>query len=77
MPHVPDPTTSTPTRRRVGTLFGVGFIAVAVLILVASGPDTRLASIAVAVVVGGLGLDLVVSMARRRRPLLSRLGPLP
>jgi len=61
----------------VTTLFGVFFIAVAVLIMATSTAATRRGAIAVAVIVGGLGLDLIVSAIRRRRSLLSRIGPLP
>jgi len=72
-----DPTTSTRSRRLAGLLFGVFFVALAVLIVVTSEASTRVPAIAVAVVVGGLGLDLIISAIRRKRSLLSRIGPLP
>lgn len=77
MPNVPDPAASTGTRGLIGTLSGIFFIALAVLVLATSAPSTRLAAVAVAIVVGGLGLDAIVSTVRRRRSLLSRSGPLP
>jgi hypothetical protein len=72
-----DPTTSTRSRRLVAVLFGAFFVALAVLIVVTSEASTRVPAIAVAVVVGGLGLDLIISTIRRKRSLLSRIGPLP
>ena len=77
MPDVPDPVTSTKTRRLIGILFGVFFVALAVLIIALSEPTNRVAAIAVAIVLGGVGLDLIVSALRRKRSLLSHIGPLP
>jgi uncharacterized membrane protein len=72
-----DPTSSTKARRIVGVLFGIFFLAVAFLILFTSSTSTRVAAIAAAVVIGGLGLDSVASAMRGKRSLLSRIGPLP
>jgi hypothetical protein len=69
--------TSNKTRRLIGTLFGVFFVALAALIIVASEPATSVAAIALAIVIGGLGLDLIFSVLRRKKSLLSRIGPLP
>jgi len=77
MPDIPDPMTSTKTRRLIGILFGVFFVVLAVLIIATSDPHTRVAAIAVSIVIGGLGLDLIFSILRRKRSLLSRIGPLP
>ncbi len=58
-------------------LFGGFFVALAVLIVATSSASTRFAAIAAAIVVGGLGLDLLISTMRGKRSLLSRIGPLP
>lgn len=63
--------------RVIGILFGAIFVALALLVVFASEAGTRLGSIAVALVLGGLGLDLILSTLRRKRSLLSRIGPLP
>lgn len=75
-PDRADPATSTRARRVGGTLFGLSFIALAVLVIATSVPSNRPGAILVAAVIGGLGVDLVASMVRRRRSLLSRIGPL-
>lgn len=72
-----DPTNSTKSHRLVGVLFGVFFVALAVLIVATSDASTRLGAIAAAIVIGGLGLDLLISAMRGKRSLLSRIGPLP
>ncbi len=72
-----DPSTSTRSRRLVGVPFGAFFVALALFIVVTSDASTRVPAIAAAVVVGGLGLDLIISAIRRKRSLLSRIGPLP
>lgn len=72
-----DPLTSTRSRRLVGVLFGAFFVALAVLIVVTSEASNRFPSVAAAVVIGGLGLDHIISTIRRKRSLLSRIGPLP
>lgn len=77
MPDTNDPATSTKTRRMVSMLFGAFFVALAVLIVAISSASTRFGAIAVAVIVGGLGLDLIVCTMRRKRSLISRIGPLP
>ena len=42
-----------------------------------SSASNRFAAIAAAIVVGGLGLDLLITTMRGERSLLSRIGPLP
>lgn len=69
--------TSTKSRRLVGVLFGAFFVALALLIVVTSNASTRVPAFAAAVVIGGLGLDLIISAMRGKRSLLSRIGPLP
>lgn len=62
---------------RIGAaVVGILFIGVALLILALMPADTTWYHIA-ALIVAGLGLDAIVSAIRARRPLLSRIGPLP
>lgn len=70
-------TTGNQTRRVVGALFGIFFIGIALAILATIDDSNLLGPLAAAVVVGGLGIDLLVSSLRGRRSLLSRIGPLP
>jgi hypothetical protein len=58
-------------------MFGVFFMLVAVLILVTIDTSVRWGALLAAVLVGGLGLDAVVSAFRKRQSLLARIGPLP
>ncbi len=65
------------TAERIGAaVVGILFIGVAALILALMPADTTWHQIA-ALVVAGLGLDAIISAIRARRPLLSRIGPLP
>lgn len=77
MPAIRKPEGSSKTQRAVGALFGVFLVGLALMILATSEPSTRLGAIAAAIVIGGLGLDLLHSAWRNRRSLLSRIGPLP
>jgi hypothetical protein len=77
MSDKPDPTNSTKARRIVGALFGIFFVVIALVILFTSNASNRVGAIAAAVVIGGLGLDLVASSIRGKRSLLARIGPLP
>lgn len=61
--------------RWVAAAIGTLFIAIALFILVSDAPG--LGPLFAAAVIGGLGLEAVVSAARNRRCLLSRIGPLP
>jgi hypothetical protein len=62
---------------RIGAaVVGILFIGVALLILALMPADTTWHHVA-ALIVAGLGLDAIVSAIRGRRPLLSRIGPLP
>ncbi|HSM83923.1 MAG TPA: hypothetical protein VLS96_19695 [Nodosilinea sp.] len=62
--------------RWVTATVGLGFIALAVAILCTASGLHR-GSVLAALLVGGLGADALVSAARNRPSLLSRLGPLP
>lgn len=62
---------------RITTVFGIFLILMAALILVSADRPTRVGVVVVAVGLGLLGLDAVISGARKRRPFVSRIGPLP
>ena len=63
--------------RTVTAIFGVFFVILALLILVAAWESSPIGATIVALVVGVLGADAIVSAAQRRTSLLSRIGPLP
>lgn len=68
---------SESTAERIGAaVVGLLFVGVSLLILALMPQDTTWHQI-VALVVAGLGLDAIVSAIRGKRPLLSRIGPLP
>ena len=77
MPDTPDPMSSTRIRRLISALFGIFFVALAVLIIAASEAATRIGAIVAAMVIGGLGVDLILAVLRRKKSLLARIGPLP
>jgi len=61
--------------RTVTCAFGVFFMALALAIFAVS--DVSLESLIATVLVGGLGLDAIVSALRDKKSLLARIGPLP
>lgn len=63
------------TYRIVTCAFGVLFVALAITAYVVS--DQTLGAAIAAFVLGGLGLDAIVSAYRARKSLLARIGPLP
>lgn len=63
--------------RRVTAAFGVLFIGLAVAIVALPSVEMSIGPIALAVLLGVLGVDALHSAARDRRSLLSRIGPLP
>jgi hypothetical protein len=65
------------TYRVVTAAFGLLFLIVALLIVVTSDTATRFGALLAAIIVGGLGLDALISALRDKRSLLSRIGPLP
>ncbi len=67
--------TGSRTHRVVTATFGLMFVAIAVAILVAA--ERSFGPMLTAVVLGGLGVDAVVSACRNTASLLSRIGPLP
>ncbi len=62
--------------RFIALFFGLVFCGIALAIVLLAQPLSTGPVIA-AVVLGGLGLDAVVSAVRGTRSLLSRIGPLP
>lgn len=63
--------------RIVDLLFGIFFVLLAVAILALSEPSTLAGSIVAALVIGGIGIEAMVSAVRGKPSLLSRIGPLP
>lgn len=61
--------------RTVTFAFGVLFVACAVAIFVVT--ELSLGVWIAGIVIGGLGLDAVVSAVRSKRSLIARIGPLP
>ncbi|MGH6623573.1 MAG: hypothetical protein ACREBN_06350 [Burkholderiaceae bacterium] len=58
-------------------VFGVFFVAPAIAIMVMVDRSMIVGAVIAALIVGGLGVDALVSAARNRRSLMSRIGPLP
>lgn len=56
---------------------GFGLLLVAVAVAIAFVADTGWPPYLAAAVIGGLGAEALYSAARRRRSLISRIGPLP
>jgi len=65
------------THRYVEVMFGMFFLALAVLILLAGWKSNPLGAVIAALVVGFLGADAIISTVRDKPSLLSRIGPLP
>jgi len=66
------------TRERIAAVaIGVLFVGIAIAILASFVDDLSVGPVLAAVVIGGLGIEALLSAARKRRCLLSRIGPLP
>lgn len=65
------------SERWVAGAVGVLFIGIAMAIVYASAGDYTFVVIVTAIVIGGLGVDALLSAVRNRRSILSRIGPLP
>ncbi|GEM_PF-2913521 len=65
------------SERIVTTIFGIFFVILAGVILVAAWESTPIGAVVVALIVGLLGAEAIVSAMRDRPSLLSRIGPLP
>lgn len=63
--------------RTVTTVFGVFFVVLAGVVLFAAWESAPIGAVLVALVVGFLGVEAIVSARRDRPSLLSRIGPLP
>jgi hypothetical protein len=74
----PNPAKDQGTRERVAAvLIGALFVGIALAILASFMHDLSVGPLLAAVVIGGLGIEALLSAARNRRCLLSRIGPLP
>jgi hypothetical protein len=74
----PNPAKDQGTRERVAAvLIGALFVGIALAILASFMHDLSVGPLLAAVVIGGLGIEALLSAARHRRCLLSRIGPLP
>ena len=65
------------TRRIVAAVFGVIFIALAVLLLMSVERPIGIGTLFASLVVGSLGVDGCLSAFRNKRSLVERIGPLP
>jgi dolichyl-phosphate-mannose--protein O-mannosyl transferase len=65
------------SERWVTAVAGLLLVGIAIAIVYSVGADHSFGSFAAAAVIGWLGIDALVSAARKRRSILSRIGPLP
>ena len=66
------------TRERIAAVvIGALFVGIALAILVSFVHDLSVGPVLATIVIGGLGIEALLSAARNRRCLLSRIGPLP
>jgi len=78
MIHRTNPREDLRTRDRVAAaVIGAFFVGIALAILASFVHDLSVGPVLAAVVIGGLGFEALFSAARKRRCLLSRIGPLP
>lgn len=61
--------------RTVTCAFGVLFVALALTILTIA--EVSIGSLIAGVLIGGLGLDAIISALRNKKSWLARIGPLP
>ncbi|MEO6564686.1 MAG: hypothetical protein ABIO63_01515 [Casimicrobiaceae bacterium] len=66
-----------PGSRTADAAFGLFFVVLAFVILFAAWDSTPFGAVVAALAVGLLGVEAIVSAARDRQSLLSRIGPLP
>ncbi len=69
--------TSSKTYRWVTAMVGLLFVSIAIIIIYTADSSNRVGAYGAALAVGGLGLDAMISAARDRSSLLSRIGPMP
>ena len=78
MTHRAKPREDQGTRDRVAAaVIGAFFVGIALAILASFLHDLSVGPVLAAVVIGGLGIEALISAVRKRRCLLSRIGPLP
>jgi len=75
--NAPGPSDQGTRERVAAALIGALFVGIALAILVSFVHDLSAGPVLAAVVIGGLGIEALLSAARNRRCLLSRIGPLP
>ena len=63
--------------RWVTAMVGLLFVGIAIAIVCSLDADLSLGALAAAAVIGGLGIDALLSAAFKRRSIVSRIGPLP
>lgn len=63
--------------RTADAIFGTVFLIVGIVILLTAWQSTTLGAVIAAVLVGGLGVEAIVSAVRGKGSLISRIGPLP
>ena len=71
--------TEAPTNaeRWVTAMVGLLFVGIAIAIVGLLAADLSFGTLALAAVIGGLGIEAILSAARKRRSIVSRIGPLP
>lgn len=71
--------TETPknAERWVTAIVGILFVGIAIAIVCSFAAELSLGAFALAALIGGLGMDALFSAARKRRSIVSRIGPLP
>lgn len=65
------------TARIVGACLGAMFVLIALYLALSAPSALGTGEIIAIVLLGGLGIDAIVSAVRDRRSLISRIGPLP
>ena len=65
------------SERWVTAMVGLLFVSIAIAIVCSFNADLSLGALAAAAIIGGLGIDALLSAARKRRSIVSRIGPLP
>jgi hypothetical protein len=71
------PLEETRSERLVGAGFGVLLLVTSAYLLTSAEVSTGIGATLLAVVIGLLGVDALISAVRKRRSLVSRIGPLP
>lgn len=68
---------ASPGMRAGNLVIGLLFLGVAIAIVLLGEAPSSVGSLLAVLVIGGLGVDALLSAARGQRSLLSRIGPLP